>query len=215
MHDQFPSHFARFAVLPVAFALSACALDRPLDDAAKGPVDAPVPRVAGHVPARPSDRTEVHRSHCAANESVLISCRIAGTEDFASICVSTEPRAEHRRVYYAFGPRTQPVSLYPDDRSAHAGRFRKAVFQRPAGIGSGYAYTFKQGADKYVFYSVNSEDNADFGVLRLPSGGGRPSRMVCDQDGAVEFGSEALYRFTQTWDRDAEIDGRGLPPVED
>ena len=213
-----PSCFVRGAMLLLALALSACAQERLAASTVTGPADASSPGVSVHdtnpqgfVPEPMDSRS----SHCASDELVLIACRIVETEDIASICVSAGELGEETRVYYAFGPRSRPVNVFPDDRSAHAGRFRKAVFRRPTGIGSGYAYTFQQGADKYVFYSVNSEDDSDFGVLKLPAVGTGRSRMVCDQESASELTDDALHRFTQTWERDAEIDGHGLPVVEE
>ena len=198
------------ALLSLA-SMTACTHERAMpDDIANAAAAAPSTFSGTRSGARASAAT-LPESQCSPDEAVLISCRIEGTDDVASICVSPDASGSAGYVYFASGPLTRPDVVVPRERSPAAGRFKLASFERPGGAGSGYAYTFEDDREKYIFYSVNSTGDAGLGLITQPLSGAASEKEKCEQSTAREVADDSTYRLTRTWPRDIEIEGRGLP----
>ena len=215
---QAPSHLVRFAVLPMALALSACAQDRPLAEMVPDPVDARLTAVPTHntTPYRaPPEPTDSRASHCAADESVLISCRISGSEDVASICV---PESGPDHTYYAYGPAAHPILVLPIGVSRDRSRPMHSAHRWVVGNTFGYSFSFHHDGSKHVFYSISytRREPGDQGVMVIAEDASEPSSVSrCDPESFIEVDHAVRTRLTHGWAEDRAIAGDKLPARDD
>lgn len=154
------------------------------------------------------------RSLCAADEDVVISCTLAGAEKkLASLCASKGVTDQSGYVYFAQGAAGHTDYVFPADKSAPARRFKRTQLGF-AGNTGGYAYSFEDGGRKRIFYSVSGEMGLEEqGVIVVADGAEKPeTALSCEKDSVVRNEDNVLFKFTRSWDRDAQLDKRGLPP---
>ena len=212
---QMFSRVVRFEALLLALALSACTQGRPLAETAPALADAPsagVPAPDTKPYRSPPEPTDSRPSHCAADESVLISCRIAGTEDVASICVATE--RDKKAGHYTYGPLATPerVIAWPDSQGGSQPMYSQHRWF--AGNTSGHSYSFPLKGAKHVFYSIYymRREPGDQDVMLIPEGEPEPSRVSrCDPSSFFEVDHAARTLLTQGWAEDQKIAGDSLP----
>ncbi|MGJ7904668.1 hypothetical protein [Lysobacter sp. 1R34A] len=116
-------------------------------------------------------------------------------------------------VYFAQGTAGHNDYLFPADKSAPARRFKRTQLGF-AGNTGGYAYSFEDGGRKRIFYSVSGEMGLEEqGVMVVADGAEKPeTALTCEKDSVVRNEDNVLFKFTRSWDRDAQLDKRGLPP---
>ena len=154
------------------------------------------------------------RSLCAADEDVVISCTLAGAEKkLASLCASKGVTDQSGYVYFAQGTAGHNDYVYPADKSAPARRFKRTQLGF-AGNTGGYAYSFEDGGRKHIFYSVSGEMGLEEqGVMVVADAAAKPeTALSCEKDSVIRNEDNVLFKFTRSWDRDAQLDKRGLPP---
>ncbi|ALN58155.1 hypothetical protein RDV84_18385 [Lysobacter yananisis] len=152
------------------------------------------------------------RSLCAAGDDVVISCKVAGGAQLLSLCASKGVSDQSGTVYFAQGEAGKPDYVFPADKSAPAGRFKRTQLGF-AGNTGGYAYSFEDGGRKRIFYSVSGERGLEEqGVLTVAGDADKAeSALGCEPGSVVRNEDDALFKFTRSWDRDERIDQHGLP----
>lgn len=166
--------------------------------------------------ARKAGTTNDDRALCAVNEDVVISCSLAGENKIASLCASKGVTNQSGYVYFAQGTAGHKDYIYPADKSAPARRFKRTQLGY-AGNTGGYAYSFDDGGRKHIFYSISGayglEDHGVMVVVDVPA---TPETVLaCEKNSVIETESDALFKFTDSWDHDPHIDKHGLPPQAD
>lgn len=152
------------------------------------------------------------QSLCSANEETVFACTIEGSKKIVSLC-ATPASAEVRRFYYAFGRDSSIELRYPSSEP------RSDAFSRThlafAGSTGGYAYAFKNGAYKYILYSISGKHGYEqSGLIVQRDGSIRAVRdMHCQASSVAETEDDALLKTTYQWSRDSDIESRGLPSV--
>ncbi|BAV97712.1 hypothetical protein [Lysobacter enzymogenes] len=208
--------------LALTLALAACSNQAAPDAANAQPAAEPAPAsaqpdaaaataatpAAEPAPAAASDG----RSLCAAGEDIVISCKVAGSQQLLSLCASKGVSDQSGYVYFAQGEAGKPDYTFPADKSAPAGRFKRTQLGF-AGNTGGYAYSFEDGGRKHIFYSVSGEHGLEEqGVLTVAGAADKAdSARSCDPASVVRNEDNTLFKFTRSWDRDEQIDQHGLP----
>jgi len=210
--------------LALTLALAACSNQAAPEAAGAPPAAEPAPASAqpdaaaataatpaaepAPAPAAASDG----RSLCAAGDDIVISCKVAGGQQLLSLCASKGVSDQSGTVYFAQGEAGKPDYVFPADKSAPAGRFKRTQLGF-AGNTGGYAYSFEDGGRKHIFYSVSGERGLEEqGVLTVAGGADKAdSARSCDSASVVRNEDNTLFKFTRSWDRDEQIDQHGLP----
>lgn len=151
------------------------------------------------------------RSLCAADEDVVLSCKLAGGQ-LASLCASKGVSDQAGYVYFAQGAAGHPDYLFPADKGVHAKRFKRTQLGF-AGNTGGYAYSFEDGGRKRIFYSISGESGLQEQGVMIASGDAAKAESLaaCEPGSVVDDIDDTLFKFTRGWDRDAAIDRGGLP----
>lgn len=211
--------------LALTMALAACSgqqapaavADQPAAEPAPAPVDAaaataatPAAEPAATAPA--AAPAGDGRSLCAAGEDIVISCAVAGSKQLLSLCASKGVSDQSGYVYFAQGEAGKADYVFPADKSAPAGRFKRTQLGF-AGNTGGYAYSFEDGGRKRIFYSVSGERGLEEqGVLTVAGDANKAeSAQNCDPASVVRNEDNTLFKFTRSWGRDEQIDQHGLP----
>lgn len=151
------------------------------------------------------------RSLCAADEDIVLSCKLAGGQ-MASLCASKGVGDQAGYVYYAQGAAGRPDYVFPADKGVHAKRFKRTQLGF-AGNTGGYAYSFEDGGRKRIFYSISGEKGLqERGVLTASGDAVKAEAYTaCEPGSVIDDIDDTLFKFTRGWDRDAAIDRGGLP----
>lgn len=207
--------------LALTMALAACSGQKAPEAAAAKPAAEPAPAsapvdataTAATPTAEPAAAPASDgRSLCAAGEDIVIACKVAGGAQLLSLCASKGVSDQSGYVYFAQGEAGKPDYVFPSDKSAPAGRFKRTQLGF-AGNTGGYAYSFEDGGRKRVFYSVSGERGLEEqGVLTVAGDANKAeSAQSCDPASVVRNEDNTLFKFTRSWDRDEQIDQHGLP----
>ncbi|BAL23581.1 hypothetical protein AZKH_1253 [Azoarcus sp. KH32C] len=113
-------------------------------------------------------------SHCAGDEDVVFSCRIAKSSKVASICASRDLQRDRKNGYlvYRFGAPGRIEFEYPLTRKKSPQKFSYYHYFRPGT--DRFALSFSNGRYQYSVYSSyeETETPTDSVGIRV-SGGGR------------------------------------------
>lgn len=152
------------------------------------------------------------RSLCAAEESVVFSCTLSGTKHFASLCASRSVGDQTGYVYFAQGPSGHAGYVFPSDKSAPAGRFKRSHLGFGGGSG-GFAYSFEDAGRKHIVYSISGEQGLeDQGVIVAANDAAKAdSALACEKGSVIESEDDALFKYTMSWPKDEAIESKGLP----
>ncbi|MBT2746775.1 MULTISPECIES: hypothetical protein [unclassified Lysobacter] len=153
------------------------------------------------------------RSLCAAGESVVFSCTLSGDKKFASLCASKGVSDQAGYVYFAQGAAGHADFVYPADKSAPAGRFKRSHLGFGGGSG-GFAYSFEDAGRKHIVYSISGEGLEDQGVIVAAAQdlAKAESALACEKGSVIEDEDDALFKYTMSWPKDEAIEKNGLPP---
>ena len=148
-------------------------------------------------------------SLCVAGEQIAFTCPIAGSGKTVSLCLQPgglRPPAAR----CAFGSTTRSELVYPSATPAPA-TFRSSHLGY-AGASGGNAYSFANGGDKYILYSVSGPGFDRAGVLVQHVGELRASAdLGCRAGTAADaLKGDALAR-TMKWGDDPQLTQHGLP----
>lgn len=213
---------ANLLAIALLTALVGCkATDAPAGDATKttqatvasptaaAPAATPAAVESAPTPAAPGDG----RSLCAAGESVVFSCTLSGDKKFASLCASKGVSDQAGYVYFAQGAAGHADFVYPADKSAPAGRFKRSHLGFGGGSG-GFAYSFEDAGRKHIVYSISGEGLEDQGVIVAAAQdlAKADSALACEKGSVIEDEDDALFKYTMSWPKDEAIEKNGLPP---
>lgn len=152
------------------------------------------------------------QSLCGADEETVFACRMQTNKKIVSLC-ATQASTGARRFYYAYGRPSSVELRYP------SGEPRSNAFSRThlgfMGNTGGYAYGFKNGAYKYILYSVSgARGYEESGLIVQRDGNIRALQdMHCQQSSVVETESDLTLKATYQWSHDPDIESTGLPSL--
>ncbi|MEH6420834.1 hypothetical protein [Pseudomonas sp. CGJS7] len=176
------------------------------------PAATPAPTAAA--PAAPVAEAGDGRSLCAANEDIVMSCTIGANKKMASLCASKGVSDQAGYVYFAQGENGKADYVFPADKSAAAGRFKRSHLGFGGSTG-GFAYSFEDAGRKHVFYSISGEQGLeDQGVIVAPVAAAATkadSAVACEKGSVIEDEGDALFKYTMSWPKDEAIEKHGLP----
>jgi hypothetical protein len=212
---------ANLLAIALVTALVGCkAADAPAGDAASvtatthATVASPTAAPAASTPAA-TEQTPAGdgRSLCAAGESVVFSCTLVGDKKFASLCASKGVSDQAGYLYFAQGAAGRADYVYPADKSAPGGRFKRSHLGFGGGSG-GFAYSFEDAGRKHIVYSISGEGLEDQGVIVAAATdlAKADSALACDKGSVIEDEDDALFKYTMSWPKDEGIEKNGLPP---
>lgn len=208
-----PPKFSCSALVALV-ALAGCAQSRP--DSLQPPVGAEIGstlRATASEAPQPLNADARSASHCADGESLLISCRIAGSADIASICALTDGQGSGG-AYFAYGPLTRPEIVALGEASQPHVRPMHSEHRWFAGNTFGHSYSFPHAGGTRVFYSISymRREPGDHGVMVIPQGASEAIEVSrCDTESVVEADPALRERLTEGWGEDESIAGDRLP----